>query len=267
MASATNCGCQQGVPAPGVLLQPEPRALPALSSLSSTTRCVLISRSHSTYADYFDHTNAVKVWGNYVYLDTEERRRFAQKGHEYLIEQVQHTGVDTVTAGRNQAGASVLQPPRQGACLVLLQRLVPSGPTTTCGIPLPTLVPTCSYTANPVLGGDCRYNVFTSPLSVGGAPKMVVGVNAVAGQHLPWVGEDGPAESGNPTVRFRRSSVDLQADPQRSGPVQGAVREVLQPGAALLPPLRKPLPGYLLILLRAQARGAPAHGYLQLLAH
>jgi hypothetical protein len=39
------------------------------------------------------------VWGNYVYLDTEERRRFAQKGHEYLIEQVQHTGTDTVTAG------------------------------------------------------------------------------------------------------------------------------------------------------------------------
>jgi len=40
-----------------------------------------------------------KVWANYIYLDTEERRRFAQKGHEYLIEQVQHTGTDTVTAG------------------------------------------------------------------------------------------------------------------------------------------------------------------------
>jgi hypothetical protein len=42
-----------------------------------------------------------KVWANYIYLDTEERRRFAQKGHEYLIEQTQHTGVDTVdgTAG------------------------------------------------------------------------------------------------------------------------------------------------------------------------
>jgi len=40
-----------------------------------------------------------KVWANYIYLDTEERRRFAQKGHEYLIEQVQHTGTDTVTLG------------------------------------------------------------------------------------------------------------------------------------------------------------------------
>ena len=44
-------------------------------------------------------TSSFKVWGNYIYLDTEERRRFAQKGHEYLIEQVQHTGSDSVTAG------------------------------------------------------------------------------------------------------------------------------------------------------------------------
>ena len=29
------------------------------------------------------------IWGNYIYLDTDERRRFAQVSHEYLIEQVQ----------------------------------------------------------------------------------------------------------------------------------------------------------------------------------
>ena len=33
---------------------------------------------------------------NYVYLDTDERRRFAQVSHEYLIEQVQHTGTESV---------------------------------------------------------------------------------------------------------------------------------------------------------------------------
>ena len=56
-------------------------------------------------ADNFDTyftTNTFKVWGNYVYLDTEERRRFAQKGHEYLIEQVQHTGVDAVSSGETK---------------------------------------------------------------------------------------------------------------------------------------------------------------------
>ena len=54
-----------------------------------------LSTEFSQYTD----GSTFKVWGNYVYLDTEERRRFAQKGHEYLIEQVQHTGTDTVTAG------------------------------------------------------------------------------------------------------------------------------------------------------------------------
>ena len=56
-------------------------------------------------ADFSAHlnTNTFKVWANYVYLDTEERRRFAQKGHEYLIEQVQHTGSDAITtAGSEQ---------------------------------------------------------------------------------------------------------------------------------------------------------------------
>jgi hypothetical protein len=33
---------------------------------------------------------------DYVYLDSEERRRFAQVGHEYLIEQVQFTGTEAV---------------------------------------------------------------------------------------------------------------------------------------------------------------------------
>jgi hypothetical protein len=37
---------------------------------------------------------------NYVYLDTDERRRFAQVSHEYLIEQVQHTGDETVANGK-----------------------------------------------------------------------------------------------------------------------------------------------------------------------
>ena len=48
--------------------------------------------------DSFLDTSVFKVWANYIYLDTEERRRFAQKGHEYLIEQVQHTGSDSVTS-------------------------------------------------------------------------------------------------------------------------------------------------------------------------
>jgi len=36
-------------------------------------------------------TNAdFKLWADYIYLDTDERRRFAQVSHEYLIEQLQY---------------------------------------------------------------------------------------------------------------------------------------------------------------------------------
>ncbi len=37
------------------------------------------------------------LWIDYVYLDTDERRRFAQVQHEYLIEQLQYTGEESIT--------------------------------------------------------------------------------------------------------------------------------------------------------------------------
>ena len=38
------------------------------------------------------------IYVDYVYLDTEERRRFAQVSHEYLVEQVQFNGNESVEA-------------------------------------------------------------------------------------------------------------------------------------------------------------------------
>ena len=35
---------------------------------------------------------SARLFVDYIYLDTDERRRFAQSSHEYLIEQLQHTG-------------------------------------------------------------------------------------------------------------------------------------------------------------------------------
>ena len=68
----------------------------------------------SNFTTYLN-AGVFKVWANYVYLDTEERRRFAQKGHEYLIEQVQHTGTDTVTAdgGTKQVRLSYNHPVKE----------------------------------------------------------------------------------------------------------------------------------------------------------
>ena len=46
----------------------------------------------------------VSLWVDYIFLDTDERRRFAQLSHEYLIEQLQFTGTDTVTATTDPNG-------------------------------------------------------------------------------------------------------------------------------------------------------------------
>ena len=39
---------------------------------------------------------------DYIYLDSEERKRFAQASHEYLIEQLQFTGVESSSVGANK---------------------------------------------------------------------------------------------------------------------------------------------------------------------
>lgn len=43
---------------------------------------------------------------DYIYLDSEERRRFAQVGHEYLIEQVQFLGEETLVASSSSTSVS-----------------------------------------------------------------------------------------------------------------------------------------------------------------
>jgi hypothetical protein len=46
--------------------------------------------------------SAASLWVDYIYLDTEERRRFAQVAHEYLIEQLQYTGEESLTSTSNK---------------------------------------------------------------------------------------------------------------------------------------------------------------------
>lgn len=45
---------------------------------------------------------AASLYVDYIYLDTDERRRFAQVSHEYLIEQLQFTGDESVSNVSNK---------------------------------------------------------------------------------------------------------------------------------------------------------------------
>ena len=53
------------------------------------------------------------LWIDYVYLDTDERRRFAQTSHEYLIEQLQFTGDESLSGVNNKVKLNFNHPVKE----------------------------------------------------------------------------------------------------------------------------------------------------------
>ena len=60
-------------------------ALPLIALQYHEVKVILEHQIATSFASISSH----KLWADYIYLDTDERRRFAQVSHEYLIEQVQ----------------------------------------------------------------------------------------------------------------------------------------------------------------------------------
>jgi len=63
------------------------------------------------------------LYVDYIYLDTDERRRFAQSSHEYLIEQVQFTGNEAVSSASAKVKLNFNHPVKE---LVWVYRLASS---------------------------------------------------------------------------------------------------------------------------------------------
>ena len=56
---------------------------------------------------------SASLYVDYIYLDTDERRRFAQVSHEYLIEQLQYTGAESVTSSNNKIKLNFNHPTKE----------------------------------------------------------------------------------------------------------------------------------------------------------
>ena len=69
-------------------------ALPLIALQYHEVKIIL---NHHFYAA-FSKLDSNKLWADYIYLDTDERRRFAQVSHEYLIEQVQDQSITKGTS-------------------------------------------------------------------------------------------------------------------------------------------------------------------------
>ena len=68
----------------------------AVKSLTAT------SGTNSVSAAYQQSLVAASLYVDYIFLDTDERRKMAQNPHEYLIEQLQFTGDESVGSSSNK---------------------------------------------------------------------------------------------------------------------------------------------------------------------
>ena len=72
---------------------------------------------------------AASLYVDYIYLDTDERRRFAQVSHEYLIEQLQFTGDESVSQTSFKVKLNFNHPCKELIWVVQLDGCVDSGKT------------------------------------------------------------------------------------------------------------------------------------------
>ena len=78
-------------------LRPIDECLWAVSSLNTT-----YTGTYKVSTAYNQSLVAASLYVDYVFLDTDERRRMAQNPHEYLIEQLQFTGDESVGSSSNK---------------------------------------------------------------------------------------------------------------------------------------------------------------------
>ena len=78
-------------------LRPIGECLWAVNNLNSVT-----SGSLAVTTAYQQSLVAASLYVDYIFLDTDERRKMAQNPHEYLIEQVQFTGDESIGSSSNK---------------------------------------------------------------------------------------------------------------------------------------------------------------------
>ena len=91
-------------------------ALPLIALQYHEIKLTITFASASSAGETLSNANT-KLWCEYIYLDTDERRRFAQIPHEYLIEQTQrvhnHTIAHSYTDSEYRASLSIHHPVKE----------------------------------------------------------------------------------------------------------------------------------------------------------
>jgi len=99
----------------------------------STLNCGASTSSVKVTAAYNQSLVAASLYVNYIFLDTDERRRMAQNPHEYLIEQLQFTGDESVGSSSNKIKLNFNHPVKELIWVVQPDANVDYCASFTCG--------------------------------------------------------------------------------------------------------------------------------------
>ena len=102
-------------------LRPLDQCLWAVKDLTTATTGV---DKKSTNGEYSKSLVSASLYVDYVFLDTDERRRMAQNPHEYLIEQLQFTGDESIGSSANKIKLNFNHPCKELVFVVQKDSLV-----------------------------------------------------------------------------------------------------------------------------------------------
>ena len=116
------------------------------------------------------------LWVDYIYLDVDERRRFAQVSHEYLIEQIQFTGDETVAVGTSGQKTSNIRlnfnHPTKYLAWVVSGSLYGQYASTTNAGPVQAVVASAGINANGAIAADNAAPLYSAKLQLNGQDRF-----------------------------------------------------------------------------------------------
>jgi hypothetical protein len=126
--------------------------------------------------------NDASLLVDYVYIDTEERRRFAQVGHEYLINQLQFTGVEAVNSNPLRVKLGFNHPTKEFIWDIKSGDYISRNSPFLCYSNSDDWVPALTYAAENVISGS----VTVGDAAPGPTPAAAPEVNISSAQYNEW---------------------------------------------------------------------------------
>ena len=175
-------------------LRPIDECLWAMDSLN-------VSSSAKVASAYSQSLVAASLYVDYIFLDTDERKRMAQQPHEYLIEQLQFTGDESVGSSSNKIKLNFNHP-----CKELVWVVQPDDNVDYCAS-VANDEPLCSLLGAQPFNYTDALDVLPSAIHAFGARESIIGSSYINEPTSDaWQFNDGPGGITSADISFGDSA-------------------------------------------------------------